>query len=63
MDGDVNADGDAGDDLDEAVHPLCGAEHQEDRGEELQEGGEGQQTEPTEAQQDCRMQVQSFMIT
>ena len=53
MDGDVNADGDAGDDLDESVHPLRGAEHEEDRREELQEGGEREQAETAKAQQDC----------
>ena len=50
----MNADCDAGDDLDDSVHPLVGAEHEEDRGEELQEGGEGEQAEAAESQQDCR---------
>ena len=58
MDGDVDADRDAGDDLDEAVHPLGRAEHEEDRGEELQEGGEGEQAQAAEAQQDCEEEIQ-----
>ena len=35
MDWNVYTDGDTGDDLDEAVHPLGRTEHEEDRGEEL----------------------------
>ena len=56
MDGDVYAEGDAREDLDEPVHPLlrmrrdCGVvvEHEEDGGEELQEGRHRQQPEAAE---------------
>ena len=52
MDGDVYAEGDAREDLDEPVHPLLHrggvVEHEEDGGEELQEGGYRQQSEAPE---------------